>query len=80
MEKQMENKVLSFEEGMAQIEQIVKKLDTGNVTLDESLRLFEEGSRLIHNCSQQLKGYEQRVVRLVKGADGAPQEVSFEEA
>lgn len=80
MENQTEQKALSFEEGMIKIEQIVKQLDAGNVTLDESLRLFEEGSRLIHDCSQQLKGYEQRVVRLVKGADGAPQEVSFEEA
>ena len=69
----------SFEEGLARIEEIVGKLDQGSATLEESLILFEEGSKLIRSCSEQLKNYEQKVVKLVKAADGAPQELPFEE-
>jgi len=71
---------LSFEEGLVRIEEIVEKLDQGTVTLEESLALFEEGSKLIGNCAGQLKDYEQKVVKLTKTENGTPQELPFEEA
>jgi len=70
----------SFEEGLVRIEEIVGKLDQGTATLQESLALFEEGSKLIRSCAGQLKDYEQKVVKLMKAEDGTPQELPFEEA
>jgi len=70
----------SFEEGLVRIEEIVEKLNQGTATLEESLALFEEGSKLISGCAGQLRDYEQKVVKLTKAADGTPQELPFEEA
>lgn len=72
-------KKLSFEEKMGRIEAIVAALEKGDAALEDSLKLFEEGTRLMAECSKQLDEAEQQVVKLVKGADGAPQELPFED-
>lgn len=74
----MAQKKLSFEEAMQRLDEIVRQLERGDVALDASLALFEEGSALIAQCSKQLDTAEQKVVMLKKGADGAPQELPFD--
>lgn len=70
---------LSFEASMSRLAEIVKTLERGGAPLDDSLKLFEEGTGLIASCSKQLDEAEQRVVKLRKGADGEPCELPFEE-
>ena len=60
---------MTFEQQIVRLEQIVAKLERGEVALAESLALFEEGTRLAAACSQQLRQAEQQVVRLTKGPD-----------
>ena len=74
----MEEKKLSFEDAMQRLDGIVRRLEKGDVALEEYLVLFEEGSRLLAQCSKQLDAAEQRVVMLKKGSDGAPVELPFE--
>lgn len=74
----MAEKKQSFEQLMARLEEIVKSLERGEAGLDEALGLFEEGTAIIKACSKQLDEAEQKVVKLVKGADGTPQETEFE--
>ena len=53
-------------------------LERGDAPLADSLKLFEEGTKLIASCSDQLDRAEQQVVKLMKGPDGAPVELPFE--
>lgn len=68
----------SFEEKMKRLEEIAAALEKGDAPLEDSLRLFEEGTKLIADCGKQLETAEQQVVKLMKGADGAPVELPFE--
>ena len=68
----MSAKEATFEEKIARLEQIVAALEKGDAPLADSLALFEEGTKLIADCSGQLT-----VVKLMKGADGAPVELPF---
>ncbi len=70
---------LTFEQALVRLEEIVKQLEQGKVPLDESLRLFEEGTALAADCSKQLDSAELKVVRLMKGQDGNPVEMEFVE-
>lgn len=63
-----------FEESMARLEEIVSILERGESTLDESLALFEEGTKLAAACSKQLDQAEQKIWKLTKGPDGEPVE------
>ena len=74
----MAEKELSFEESMKRLDEIVNGLEKGDVTLRDSMALFEEGTALIRRCSDMLDSAEQQVVRLKKGPDGAPEEVPFD--
>lgn len=67
----------TFEQSMARLEEIVALLERGDTPLEESLKLFEEGSALIRTCGTMLDKAEQVVVKLVKGADGEPTETEF---
>ncbi|MBQ5928622.1 MAG: exodeoxyribonuclease VII small subunit [Oscillibacter sp.] len=69
----------TFEEQITRLEQIVSALEQGDVKLSDSLALFEEGTKLIAACSKELDQAEQKVVKLMKGPDGAPVELPFEE-
>ena len=75
----MAGKKLDFEQSMARLEEIVAALEKGDAQLADSLALFEEGTKLIAACSKQLDQAEQQVVKLMKGPDGAPVELPFEE-
>ena len=73
----MSEKKVSFEQQIARLEEIVADLEKGDAQLADSLALFEEGTKLIAACSKQLDQAEQQVVKLMKGADGAPVELPF---
>ena len=73
----MAQKKMSFEESMERLNVIVRTLEKGEAPLSESLALFEEGTALIASCGKLLDEAEQKVVKLRKGADGAPEEEPF---
>jgi exodeoxyribonuclease VII, small subunit len=73
-----QEKELTFEEAFARLEQIVRQLEGGEVNLEESLRLFEEGVRLSRYCAQQLDAAEGKIVRLVEKPDGTVDEEPFD--
>ncbi|MEG1578294.1 MAG: exodeoxyribonuclease VII small subunit [Oscillospiraceae bacterium] len=68
----MAEKKLSFEDAMVRLEKIVSLLERGEAPLEESLSLFEEGAKLMRQCSGLLDKAEQKVLKLTKGADGTP--------
>lgn len=72
-------KKMNFEQSIARIDEIVKHLEKGDLPLEESLKLFEEGTGLIGKCSKMLDEAEQKVVKLKKGADREPKELPFED-
>lgn len=74
----MAGKKLNFEDSIKRIDEIVKELERGDAPLDKSLTLFEEGTSLIKSCGKLLDDAEQKVVKLRKGADGAPIEEPFD--
>ena len=63
----------TFEKAMARLEQIVAALESGKCTLDESLKLFEEGTKLTGYCSKALKTAEQKIVKLTAADVSAAQ-------
>lgn len=69
----------SFEEAVARLDEIVKHLEGGDMSLSESLAMFEEGTKLISGCTKLLDEAEQTVVKLKKGADRQPVELPFED-
>ena len=73
----MSGKAMTFEQQLQRLEDSVAALEKGDAPLAESLALFEEGTKLIGNCSKQLDQAEQQVVKLMKGPDGAPVELPF---
>lgn len=75
----MAGKKLSFEQSMARLDEIVRHLEKGDMPLNDSLALFEEGTALIRSCEKQLDEAEQRVVKLRKGPDREPEELPFED-
>ena len=75
----MAKKTLKFDEMLDRLEEIVRLLEKGETTLEESLKLYEEGAGLLRVCTKQLDEAEQKVVRLRKGADGQPEELPFDE-
>ena len=69
---------MTFEQSLKRLDEIVKSLERGDVTLADSMKLFEEGTALIRECGSMLDQAEQKVVMLKKGADGAPVELPFD--
>jgi exodeoxyribonuclease VII small subunit len=62
---------MSFEDALAELEQIVRRLEAGQVKLDEAIRSYERGARLKRHCEDKLDEAQQRVDRIVVGSDGA---------
>jgi len=61
---------LSFEEALSRLESIVSRLESGQAPLEESITLYEEGSRLKALCEERLKAAQLRVEQIVVGPDG----------
>lgn len=60
----------SFEQSITELEEIVSQLENGDVTLDESLSLFEKGIKLSKNCQKMLDAAEKKVSILLTNDDG----------
>ena len=67
-----------FEAALKRLEEIVKKLEGGDLTLDNALELFEEGIQLSRLCHLKLGQAERRVEILLKNSDGEQQTAPFE--
>ena len=59
-----------FEDAMKRLEDIVRNLESGDLSLEDSLAVFEEGMKLAGFCSKKLEEVEQKVTMLTKGGDG----------
>ena len=63
---------MSFEEAMKELEATVAKLETGDASLDESIRLYERGALLRQHCEKRLREAEERVEKITLAANGQP--------
>ncbi|MBQ6832392.1 MAG: exodeoxyribonuclease VII small subunit [Oscillospiraceae bacterium] len=70
----MSKKATTFEENMTRLEQIVRAMERGDVPLEESLKLFQEGTSLVRECDKLLDHAQQQVTKIVTLADGSPAE------
>ena len=61
----------NFEASLKELEQIVKQLEEGDLPLEESLKLFENGVKLSRECRERLTNAERRIEVLMKEADGS---------
>ena len=62
---------MSFEDALAELEQIVRRLEGGQVKLDEAILSYERGAQLKQHCERKLNEAQQRIDRIVIGSDGA---------
>ena len=73
----MNQKNHTFEEKMQRLEQIVRAMERGDVPLEESLKLFQEGTALVASCGKLLDEAEMQVKKIAAAADGSPVEEAF---
>jgi len=69
---------ITFEDAMTRLEEIVAQLENGGQTLNESLRLFEEGIKLARECSRQLTEAKGKLEQLIKSDDGSLEVQDFD--
>lgn len=62
---------MSFEAAMAELEQVVTKIERGEVALEESISLYERGAQLKKHCEAKLKAAEEKVTALTLDRDGS---------
>ncbi len=76
----MAQKNQTFESSLGELEKIVRKLEDGDLSLEESLKLFEDGVRLSRECQERLNAAERRIEILLKDESGNPilQEINSE--
>lgn len=67
----------TFEENMGRLEQIVRAMERGDVALEESLKLFQEGTELVRSCGKLLDEAELQVKKIMTDAAGNPVEEAF---
>ncbi|HEY3174684.1 MAG TPA: exodeoxyribonuclease VII small subunit [Candidatus Polarisedimenticolia bacterium] len=71
-------KEMKFENALDKLEEIVKKLEEGEIPLDDSLRMFEEGVKLARFCGGKLDAAERRIEVLMKNEEGSPEAAPFD--
>lgn len=69
----------SFEEKIQRLEQIVRAMERGDVALEESLKLFQEGTELVRSCGKILDEAELQVKMIMTDGQGSPVEVPFKD-
>ena len=69
----------TFEESMARLEQIVRAMERGDVALEESLKLFQEGTELVRSCQNLLDDAQLQVKKIMTAPDGSPVEEDFQD-
>lgn len=75
----MNPKNQTFEQSMARLEQIVRAMERGDVALEESLKLFQEGTALVRNCQKLLDEAQLQVKKIMTAPDGSPVEEDFQD-
>jgi exodeoxyribonuclease VII small subunit len=75
----MAQKKMVFEKAMARLEEIVERLESGEASLDETIRLFEEGKQLGQECRRQLTEWEKKIQMIVEKENGEIVMTDFEE-
>ena len=70
-------KDIKFEEAFEKLEDSVRRLESGNMSLDDSLIAFEEAVKLVKICNEKLENAEQRVKILTESADGTVSDAPF---
>ena len=75
----MNEKNASFEMNMQRLEQIVRILERGDAPLEESMKLFHEGTELVRGCSKLLDEAQLQVRKIMVSQDGSPMEGAFED-
>lgn len=68
----------TFEENMQRLEQIVRAMERGDVPLEESLKLFQEGTELVRKCGKILDEAQLQVKKIATASDGTPIEEDFQ--
>ena len=63
---------MSFETALRALENVVQRLESGDVPLDESISLYETGEKLRRHCQARIDAAQARIEKIVVGADGAP--------
>ena len=74
----MSQKNPTFEENMQRLEQIVRAMERGDVPLEESLKLFQEGTELVRKCGKILDEAQLQVKKIATAPDGTPVEEDFD--
>ena len=74
----MSKKIPTFEENMKRLEEIVRAMERGEVPLEESLKLFQEGTELVRTCGKLLDDAQLQVKKITAGEDGSPVEENFD--
>jgi len=72
-----EKKSADFEKSLGRLEELVGEMEGGELSLEEMIRHFEEGTKLVDLCTKKLNEVEQKIEKLVK-KDGELKEVPFE--
>ena len=68
---------MTFEASMVRLEQIVRTMERGDAPLEESLKLFQEGTELVRSCGKLLEEAELLVKKILTAPDGSPVEEDF---
>ena len=68
---------MTFEASMGRLEKIVRTMERGDAPLEESLKLFQEGTELVRNCGKLLEEAELQVKKIMTAPDGSPVEEVF---
>ena len=73
----MDENSMTFEQSITRLEQIVRLMERGDVPLEESLKLFQEGTELVRSCEKLLNDAELQVNKIAAAPDGSPVEEEF---
>ena len=73
----MNNPNMTFEQSMQRLEQIVRAMERGDVPLEESLKLFQEGTELVRSCGKLLDEAQLQIKKIMTAPDGSPVEEAF---
>jgi exodeoxyribonuclease VII small subunit len=80
MTRKSEPSKKSFEASLSSLEQVVRELERGELPLEESLKLFEDGVRLARECQERLNQAERRIEVLMRDGNGGPAVRDFDQA
>ncbi len=75
----MSGKAKTFEQSMERLEQIVRAMEKGDVPLEESMKLFQEGTELVRSCEKLLDEAQIQVKKIMASSDGSPVEEDFQD-